>query len=130
MPSKVRGGARHATPPPSVLRRWKERSAKRVESLKRSLETPAATSAKRRARREWLDQMNRMMDSRREWLETRLEHANALQQVFRDAASRLDEAESADDGDSAKKAPAAAGGSRKKRSTAKTTRRKKAKRAT
>jgi hypothetical protein len=81
---------RQATPPENYLGKWKLRAKDRLQRLEESLAKPADQS-KTTARREWLERMTRLAQSRIEWLEARLEHTRALQQVLRRSTERMEQ---------------------------------------
>jgi hypothetical protein len=81
---------RQATPPESYLGKWKSRANDRLKRLEESLAKPAE-QGKTTSRREWLERMTKLSQSRIEWLEARLEHSRALQQVLRRSMERMDQ---------------------------------------
>jgi hypothetical protein len=89
--AKTRVRVRSATPSTSFLEKWKQRAKDRMGRLEESLAKPVPDAGKVKSRREWLDRMTKLVQSRQAWLEARLEHSNALQQVLRRAKERLEQ---------------------------------------
>jgi hypothetical protein len=81
----MRGKTRHRVreaPGPEALEKWKRHAGERLAHLKEQLSQVPEDAVKARARGEWLDRMANVVQSRTEWLEARLEHANALADVL------------------------------------------------
>ena len=89
--AKTRARVRSATPSSSFLDKWKVRAKDRMSRLEESLAKSLPEAGKVKGRREWLERMTKLLQSRQAWLEARLEHSNALQQVLRRATERLEQ---------------------------------------
>jgi hypothetical protein len=75
-------------PPLRFLEAWKTRAAVRLERLKTVLSQEPAGPERTRVREAWLERVGLNIATRVEWLEVRLEHARAIQEVVREAEKR------------------------------------------
>ena len=74
-------------PQGAFLRRWKARAKERRDRLERVLARPAQDTGKQNARVLWIQRTTNALATRREWLQARLEHVEALQAILQDALS-------------------------------------------